>query len=92
MRMLFQRDTFTRPSNDIKKNFLDHSEMAPDIFAYIGHIGSGLPLENAIKFKTEDGTLYDENYTIGLEYKAPILQVLVSSMTSSSFHVQELVS
>lgn len=70
MRMLFQRDTFTKPSNDIKKNFLDHSEIAPDVFAYIGHIGSGLPLENGIKFKAEDGTLYDENYSIGLDYKA----------------------
>jgi len=70
MRMLFQRDTFTKPSNDIKKNFLDHSEIAPQIFAYIGHIGSGLPLEEGIKFKTEEGTLYEEAYSIGLDYKA----------------------
>ena len=69
MRMLFQRDTVTKPSNDIKMNFLDHEEMAQDIFALVGHLGSGLPLENGIKFRTEDGITYDESYNIGLDYK-----------------------
>ncbi|TNE99467.1 MAG: hypothetical protein EP326_08075 [Deltaproteobacteria bacterium] len=69
MRMLFQRDTVTKPSNDIKMNFLDHEELAQDIFAMISHLGSGLPLESGIKFKNEEGVSYDETYSIGLDYK-----------------------
>ncbi len=69
MRMLFQRDTVTKPSNDIMMNFLDHEELAQDIFAMMSHLGTGLPLENGIKFKTEDGATYDESYSIGLDYK-----------------------
>ncbi|MCO4793447.1 MAG: zinc-dependent metalloprotease [Bacteriovoracaceae bacterium] len=69
MKSLFQRDSGRPTSDSINRSYIDHTELAPEIFAVLGHIGSGVPLQNGVKFKKEDGQQYEEAYSIDLDYK-----------------------
>jgi hypothetical protein len=65
---LFQRET-GRPINDeVKRSFMDHPEIAPKILTIMSHLAAGTPINEPVKFTNEKGELYDQEYSIGLDY------------------------
>lgn len=65
---LFQRETGRPITDEVKRSFMDHEEIAPQVFTMMSHIATGTPIEEPVKFKRENGELYEEKYSIGLDY------------------------
>jgi hypothetical protein len=65
---LFQRETGRPISDEVKRSFMDHPEIAPKVLIMMSHLASGTPINNPVKFKRENGELYEQEYEIGLGY------------------------
>ena len=68
MKSLFQRETGRPTTDDNYASLIENSYITPKAFNFIQHLVMGTDLVEKIPFKAEDGTEYEENYSIDSSY------------------------
>lgn len=68
MKSLFQRESGRPTTDDNFKALIDHSYVMPKALNFIQHVAMGTELRERELFKKEDGTSYEEAYSIDTSY------------------------